>query len=82
MTESAGSYTCRPDAGSLFPAVLYSHGGLGLAVGGDLQGTCEALAHAGYLAYAKLREDSATKTIPDHVADVDAALDSLMNEFR
>lgn len=80
VTESAGSYTCRPDAAGLFPAVLYSHGGRDLAVGGDLQGTCEALARAGYLAYAKLRLDPEGKTIPDHLLEVDMALDHLLGE--
>lgn len=80
VTESAGSYTCRPASGDLFPVVLYSHGGLGLAVGGDLQGTCEALARAGYLAYAKRRLDPEGKTIPDHLLEVDMALDDLLEE--
>ena len=46
VTESSGSYTCRPNSGGFVPGVLYSHGGMGFAVGGDLQGTCEALARA------------------------------------
>lgn len=78
VTESSGSYTCRPDSGGLVPGVLYSHGGMGLAVGGDLQGTCEALARAGYVAYAKLREDPSGKTIPDHLIDVENAFDLLL----
>ncbi len=41
------SFACVPDDNGPFTAALYNHGGLGDAVGGDLDGTCEALADAG-----------------------------------
>jgi len=66
---------CVPDGLPPFPAALYNHGGLGDAVGGDLQGTCEALADAGYLAYSKLRR--ATMSLDGHLDDVQAGLDVL-----
>jgi len=77
VTESAGSYLCRPNAEGTFPGVLYSHGGLDEVVGGDLQGTCEALARAGYAAYAKLRLDPDGKSIPQHAQEVRDAFDFL-----
>ena len=46
VAEDNGSFLCTPDGTGDFPAVLYNHGGLGLAVGGDLEGTCRALAGA------------------------------------
>jgi len=49
------SYVCRPAGEGPFPTVLYSHGGLGTAIGGNLEGTCIALAEAGYLARAEKR---------------------------
>jgi len=80
VTEAGGSYLCRPNEPGLFPGVLYSHGGLGPVVGGDLQGTCEALARAGYIAFAKLRQDPMGKTIPDHLQDVEDAFDFLLDQ--
>ncbi|MEC8894751.1 MAG: prolyl oligopeptidase family serine peptidase, partial [Planctomycetota bacterium] len=46
---------CLPAVVGSFPGVLYNHGGLGDAVGGDLEGTCEALSAAGYAGYSKER---------------------------
>ena len=53
--DYAGSRVCLPSASGSFPGVLYSHGGKEDAVGGDIEGTCEALAAAGYLGYSKAR---------------------------
>lgn len=46
---------CLPAVAGSFPGVLYNHGGRGDAVGGDLEGTCEALSAAGYAGYSKER---------------------------
>ncbi len=78
VTEESGSYTCQPSTGGPFPGVLYSHGGKNGLIGGDLQGTCEALARAGYLAYAKFRLDPPGKTIPLHALEVEQALTHLL----
>jgi len=51
----AGSRACHPSTSGPFPGVLYNHGGKEDAVGGDIEGTCEALAAAGYLGYSKAR---------------------------
>ena len=77
VTEDNGSFLCKPDGTGDFPAVLYNHGGLGLAVGGDLEGTCRALAGAGYLASVPLRADPPEKRLPDHQQEVLDAFDSL-----
>ena len=79
VTEESGSYTCQPDSGGPFPGVLYSHGGKNGLIGGDLQGTCEALARAGYLAYAKFRLDPEEKTIPLHALEVEQAFAHLLS---
>ena len=63
--KSEGSYLCTPDGEGPFPGVLYNHGGKGNAIGGDLEGTCLALAEAGYIAYSKQR--SLTLEITGHL---------------
>jgi dienelactone hydrolase len=74
---SDGSYLCRPAGSGPFPAVLYNHGGKGDAVGGDLKGTCEALAKAGYVAHSEKRP--ATIDMKGHLDEVLAALAALRN---
>jgi dienelactone hydrolase len=69
------SFACVPDGDGPFTAALYNHGGLGDAVGGDLDGTCEALADAGYLAYSKQRR--LTESLDGHLDDVQAGIDAL-----
>ncbi len=69
------SFLCVPDSEGPFPAALYNHGGLGDAIGGDLDSTCEALAEAGYLAYSKQRR--LTMSLEGHLDDVQAGLDVL-----
>jgi len=76
--DPADSSLCRPDGDGPFPAALYNHGGLGDAIGGDLEGTCEALAEAGYLAYSKQRR--LTEGLSGHIDDVQAGLDVLMDD--
>ncbi len=76
VTEDEGSWTCRPAGAGPFPAVLYNHGGLGDAVGGDLEGTCRALADAGYLGHAVLRRN--TMSLAGHLDDVFAGLGVLL----
>jgi len=73
-----GSVTCRPGGPGSFPAVLYSHGGRSGAVGGDLEGTCRALAEAGYLARAERRPDSGD--LSTQLEDVTAGLDALLGD--
>jgi dienelactone hydrolase len=70
------SFLCIPAGTGPFPGVLYSHGGRGQAVGGDLEGTCEALAEAGYLSYAKMRRQ--TTDLSGHIDDVLDGLDPLL----
>ena len=71
-----GSFTCRPGGPGPFPGVLYSHGGRQGAVGGDLEGTCEALADAGYLAHSKRRidEDNMGLQLVDALVGLDTLL--------
>ncbi len=66
---------CRPAGQGPFPAVIYNHGGLGQAVGGDLKGTCRALARAGYIGLAPERRK--TRTLQGHPEDVLAGLQYL-----
>ncbi|MBN94404.1 MAG: hypothetical protein CL928_10070 [Deltaproteobacteria bacterium] len=76
VEESGGSYLCTPKGSGPYPGVLYNHGGLGDVVGGDLEGTCRALAEAGYLAYAKKRRE--TTSLAGHLDDVLAGVDTLL----
>jgi len=71
------SYVCRPAGEGPFPTVLYSHGGLGTAIGGNLEGTCIALAEAGYLARAEKRDT--TISLAGHLNEVLTSLDSLLS---
>ena len=70
-----GSWTCRPQGQGPFPAILYNHGGLGDAIGGDLKGTCRALSGQGFLAHAEKRPE--TVSLEGHLDEVLHALDSL-----
>ena len=70
-----GSWTCRPQGQGPFPAILYNHGGLGDAIGGDLKGTCRALSEQGFLAHAEKRPE--TVSLEAHLDEVLHALDSL-----
>ncbi len=71
------TYVSRPTGNGPFPGVLYSHGGLGSQIGGDLRETSISLAESGYICLAKLRSD--TLPISPHVSQVDASLDSLLS---
>ena len=71
------SYVCRPAGEGPFPTVLYSHGGLGTAIGGNLEGTCIALAEAGYLARAEKRDT--TISLAGHLNEVLTSLDELLS---
>lgn len=75
VQEDGDSYLCTPAGEGPFPGVLYNHGGKGNAIGGDLEGTCRALAEAGYIAYSKQR--SLTLEITKHPADVLEGLEAL-----
>ena len=77
-TFQDGSFRCTPAAAGATdgsPGVLYNHGGLGSVVGGDLEGTCRALAEAGYVAYAKQRP--LTESLAGHLDEVKAGADAL-----
>ena len=79
LAENGGySYKSQPIGSGPFPGVLYSHGGLGNSVGGDLRGTCIALAQNGYMGWCNRR----TTDIPmaPHVVQIEAALDSLLSQ--
>jgi dienelactone hydrolase len=53
-----GSYRCHPAGRGPFPGILYNHGGLGTAVGGDLEGVCRSFAEIGYVAWCQRRPNS------------------------
>ena len=55
---SDGSYRCRPAGTGPFAGILYNHGGLGTAVGGDLEGVCRSFAEIGYVALSQRRPNS------------------------
>lgn len=73
-----GSYVCTPAGSGPFPGVLYNHGGLGMAVGGDLMGTCEALAQAGYVGYSKARRLTESPSVLGHIDDVYDGLEAML----
>ena len=77
---SGYTYLAGPTGTGPFPAVLYNHGGLGTAVGGDLRSSCIAFAEAGYLARAEKRME--TVPMAGHLAEVEAALDDLLADPR
>jgi len=77
---SGYTYIGSPTGTGPFPSVLYNHGGLGDAVGGDLRGTVIALAQSGYFARAEKRME--TVSMAGHLAEVEAALDSLRADPR
>jgi len=76
-TLADDSVVCRPAGAGPFPAVLYNHGGLAMAVGGNLLETCKALADAGYLARSEQRPVSDNPTIAGHLDEVLDALTEL-----
>jgi len=76
IIEDGDSYLCIPAGAGPFPGVLYNHGGLGDAIGGDLEATCLALAEAGYVGYSKQRR--LTTPIVGHIDDVYKGLDALL----
>ena len=73
---SDGSFVCSLSGTQQRPGVLYNHGGLGTAVGGDLRGTCEALAEAGFVARSQKRRE--TTTLQGHLDDLNTGLDALL----
>ncbi len=78
IPDTAGyTYWAHPDDGlGPYPGVLYNHGGLGPAVGGDLKQTVIALANAGY--YARAEKRDTTFTVMGHLEMVEDALDSVI----
>jgi len=79
ISENGGySYIAKPIGQGPFPGVLYSHGGFGTSVGGDLRGTCIALAQNGYIGWCNKR--TIDVSITPHISQVETALDSLINQ--
>ena len=78
VARTDGSFVCRPPGSGSFAGVLYNHGGLGDAVGGDLEGTCRALAEAGYVGWSQKRRE--TTSLSGHLDDVYAGLDGLRDQ--
>jgi len=72
------TYKARPIGTGPFPAVLYSHGGLGGVIGGDLRETCISLAQSGYVSWCELRTDAVQ--IEPHIEQVNESLDSLLSQ--
>ncbi len=70
-----GTFVCRPPGDGPFPGILYNHGGLGDAVGGDLEGTCRAFAEIGYVARSQRRMN--TVPLTGHLDTVLLGLDAL-----
>lgn len=68
-----GSYRCRPNGTGPFPGILYNHGGLGDAVGGDLEGVCRSFAEIGYVAWSLRRPNSVS---------LNGQLASVLEEFE
>jgi len=66
------AYVCGPSGTGPFPVAIYNHGGLGEALGGPPEDTCEALAAAGFLGVSTLRRQ--TVPITGHSDDVDAGI--------
>lgn len=73
--ETLKGYLCRPSGTGPFPAVAYHHGGLGDIIGGAPKETCEALAAAGFVGFAPIRQ---TCSMAGHPDDVQAGLDYLL----
>jgi acetyl esterase/lipase len=80
IIKDGDSLLCIPTGAGPFPGVLYNHGGRGQAIGGDLEGTCVALAEAGYLGYSKLRRQ--TSDLAGHIDDVLDGLNALLAHNR
>ena len=72
---SDGSIVCYPESDGPLPAILYNHGGKGTAVGGDLEGTCLALAEEDYVVRAEQRP--ASLSLDGQLDDVLSGLDAL-----
>lgn len=66
-------YLSKPKGLGPFPAVVYSHGGLGDKIGGSPRETSEALAKAGYVGFSPMRR--LTVPMSGHLDDVMDALD-------
>ena len=71
-------YLCKPDGKGPFPAVIYNHGGLGKAIGGDPKGICEVLAREGFVGFSPLRRQ--TTPLKGHPQDVMSALEFIKNK--
>lgn len=75
-----GSFLCEPAGSQLVPAIIYHHGGRGQAIGGDREGTCIALANAGYLGFSPYRPGE--MNMPEHLQSSRDALASLRDHAR
>ena len=75
---SLKGYLCKPDGKGPFPTVIYNHGGMGKAIGGDPKGTCEALAREGFVGFSPLRRK--TPSLKGHPQDVMTALNFIKDK--
>lgn len=74
--ETLKGYLCRPSGTGPFPAVAFNHGGVGNIMGGAPRETCQALAAAGFVAFAPVRRQ--TRSMAGHLDDVQAGLAYLL----
>jgi dienelactone hydrolase len=72
INDEREAHLCVPAGTGPFPVAVYNHGGLGDAIGGPPEDTCEALAALGFLGLATLRRS--TISIEGHSEDVDAGI--------
>jgi dienelactone hydrolase len=65
---------CKPPGEGPFAAVVFNHGGLRGIIGGDPEGTCRALAEAGFVGFSPIRRSPPmmSKQVEDVMAAVDA----------
>ncbi len=66
---------CKPAGKGPFPAVVCTHGGLRDSIGGDPNGTCRALAEAGFVGFSPIRRSR--PKMSKHIEDVMAAVDAV-----
>jgi len=79
IPENGGfTYKALPIGIGPFPGVLYSHGGLGGQIGGDLRETCISIAKEGYISWCQLRTN--ITSFSPHINEVEVSLDSLLNQ--
>jgi predicted esterase len=66
---------CKPEGAGPFPAVVFNHGGLRNIIGGDPEGTCRALAEAGFVGFSPIRRKN--PKMKNQIKDVMASVDTI-----